>query len=47
MAWEVILMEPVESWFLELCESDRATAAPIVQAIDRLEKSAWVHDLGR
>ncbi|WP_239336470.1 type II toxin-antitoxin system RelE/ParE family toxin [Frankia sp. CiP3] len=36
MAWDVILLEPVESWFLKLCESDTDTAALIVQAIDRL-----------
>lgn len=36
MAWDVILLEPVESWFLKLCESDLDTAALIEQAIDRL-----------
>jgi hypothetical protein len=34
--WDVILLEPVESWFLKLCESDVDTAALIEQAIDRL-----------
>lgn len=36
MPWDVILLEPVESWFLKLCESDVDTAALIEQAIDRL-----------
>lgn len=36
MPWDVILLEPVESWFLKLCESETDTAALIEQAIDRL-----------
>jgi hypothetical protein len=36
MAWEIILLEPVDSWFLKLCESAPDTAALIEQAIDRL-----------
>ncbi|XRQ10242.1 hypothetical protein ACN3XK_04860 [Actinomadura welshii] len=36
MPWDVILLEPVESWFLKLCETEVDTAALIEQAIDRL-----------
>ncbi|MFG3440958.1 hypothetical protein ACGF0J_27220 [Nonomuraea sp. NPDC047897] len=36
MAWDIILLEPVEMWFMKLCESDLDTAALIEQAIDRL-----------
>ncbi|QYC38297.1 hypothetical protein Nocox_03335 [Nonomuraea coxensis DSM 45129] len=36
MAWDIILLEPVDVWFLKLCESDPDTAALIEQAIDRL-----------
>ncbi|MEV5708250.1 type II toxin-antitoxin system RelE/ParE family toxin [Actinoallomurus sp. NPDC052274] len=36
MTWEVILLEPVETWFLKLCESEPHSAALIEQAIDRL-----------
>ncbi len=36
MAWEVVLLEPVEAWFLKLCASDADTAALVEQAIDRL-----------
>ena len=36
MAWQIVLLEPVDTWFLKLCESDPATAALVEQAIDRL-----------
>jgi hypothetical protein len=36
VAWEVVLLEPVETWFLKLCESDPDTATLVEQAIDRL-----------
>ena len=36
MAWDVALLEPVETWFLKLCASDADTAALVEQAIDRL-----------
>ncbi|GLY74649.1 type II toxin-antitoxin system RelE/ParE family toxin [Actinoallomurus iriomotensis] len=36
MEWDVILLEPVETWFLKLCESEPDSAALIEQAIDRL-----------
>ncbi|MFG1924622.1 type II toxin-antitoxin system RelE/ParE family toxin [Cryptosporangium sp. NPDC048952] len=39
MAWDVILLEPVESWYLKLCEEDVRTAALIEQAIDRLAEA--------
>jgi hypothetical protein len=39
VAWEVILLEPVETWFLKLCESDPATAALVEHAIDRLAEA--------
>jgi hypothetical protein len=39
VAWEVILLEPVETWFLKLCESDPATAVLVEQAIDRLAEA--------
>lgn len=36
MAWDVILLEPVETWFLKMCESDPDSASLVEQAIDRL-----------
>lgn len=36
MPWQIVLLEPVEIWFLKLCESDPATAALVEQAVDRL-----------
>jgi hypothetical protein len=35
VAWDVILLEPVERWFLKLCEADVDTAALVEQAVDR------------
>ncbi|GAA3009951.1 type II toxin-antitoxin system RelE/ParE family toxin [Streptosporangium longisporum] len=45
MAWEIVLLEPVESWFLKLCESDPGSAALVEKAIDRLAEVGPV--LGR
>lgn len=39
MAWDFILLQPVESWFLKPCESDLDTAALIERAIDRLAEA--------
>jgi hypothetical protein len=36
MAWEVVLLEPVEAWLLKVCETEPDTAALVEQAIDRL-----------
>ncbi|MFD5174998.1 type II toxin-antitoxin system RelE/ParE family toxin [Nocardia sp. NPDC058379] len=36
MEWEIVLLEPVDRWFMKLCESDPASAALIEQALDRL-----------
>jgi hypothetical protein len=36
VVWDVILLEPVETWFLKLCESDPDSASLVEQAIDRL-----------
>jgi hypothetical protein len=43
--WEIILLEPVDSWFMKLCESDPLTAGLVEQALDRL--SAAGPTLGR
>lgn len=40
MAWEIVLLEPVEEWFLELCDTDTATAVLVERAIDRLAEVA-------
>jgi hypothetical protein len=39
VAWEIVLLEPVESWFLKLCESDPDSATLIERAIDRLAET--------
>jgi hypothetical protein len=36
MVWEIVLLEPVEDWFLELCDADPRTAGLIEAALDRL-----------
>ncbi|MFI8972163.1 type II toxin-antitoxin system RelE/ParE family toxin [Nocardia asteroides] len=36
MEWEIVLLEPVDRWFMKLCESDPTSAALIEQALDRL-----------
>lgn len=39
MAWEVVLLEPVASWFLRLSVDDPHTAGQVEQAIDRLAEA--------
>jgi hypothetical protein len=34
--WEVILLDPVDAWFLDLCEADPHTANRVMEAIDHL-----------
>lgn len=34
--WQIVLLGPVEDWFLELCEVDAVTANRIMEAIDHL-----------
>ncbi|MFV2017695.1 type II toxin-antitoxin system RelE/ParE family toxin [Micromonospora sp. LOL_023] len=34
--WDVVLVAPVEEWYLSLCESDPATANRAMEAIDHL-----------
>ena len=36
MPWEICLLEPVESWFLKLCETEPDSAALVAEAIDLL-----------
>ncbi|WP_440064585.1 hypothetical protein [Streptosporangium sp. OZ121] len=36
MTWEIVLLEPAESWFLKLYESDPDSAALVEKAINRL-----------
>ncbi|MET9516819.1 type II toxin-antitoxin system RelE/ParE family toxin [Streptomyces sp. NPDC002994] len=36
VAWEIVLLEPVNEWFLTLAESDPETAVLVERAIDRL-----------
>ncbi|GLY01544.1 MULTISPECIES: type II toxin-antitoxin system RelE/ParE family toxin [Actinoplanes] len=36
--WEVVLLAPVEEWFLSLCEEDPTTANRITEAIDHLSE---------
>ncbi|MFC6013728.1 type II toxin-antitoxin system RelE/ParE family toxin [Nocardia lasii] len=45
MEWEIVLLEPVDRWFMKLCESDPVSAALIEQALDQL--SAVGPTLGR
>lgn len=37
--WEVVLLGPVEEWFLDLCESDPVTANRVMEAIDHLAEA--------
>ncbi|WP_377271602.1 type II toxin-antitoxin system RelE/ParE family toxin [Peterkaempfera sp. SMS 1(5)a] len=39
MAWEIVLLEPVDEWFLELCGSDPGTAVLVERALDRLSEA--------
>jgi hypothetical protein len=34
--WDIVLLAPVEEWFLDLCESDPATANRVMEAVDQL-----------
>jgi hypothetical protein len=34
--WEVLLLEPVNDWFLSLCKDDPATADKVEEALDEL-----------
>ncbi|GAA2342882.1 type II toxin-antitoxin system RelE/ParE family toxin [Dactylosporangium salmoneum] len=34
--WEVVLLGPVDEWFLGLCEADPVTANRVMEAIDHL-----------
>jgi hypothetical protein len=36
MSWEIVLLEPVNHWFLEMCVSDPVSATLIERALDRL-----------
>jgi len=37
--WDVVLLAPVEEWFLAVCESDPTTANRIMEAIDHLAEA--------
>ncbi|BFU43275.1 type II toxin-antitoxin system RelE/ParE family toxin [Krasilnikovia sp. MM14-A1004] len=37
--WDVVLVNAVEDWFLDLCESDPATANRVMEAIDHLAEA--------
>jgi hypothetical protein len=37
--WEVVLLAPVEEWFLGLCETDPVTANRVMEAIDYLAQA--------
>jgi hypothetical protein len=37
--WDVILLDPVDEWFLRLCEEDPETANRVMEAIDHLAES--------
>ena len=39
MAWEIVLLEPVDEWFVELCGSDPSTALLVERALDRLSEA--------
>jgi hypothetical protein len=36
VCWEVLLLEPVNDWFLTLCKDDPATANKVEEALDEL-----------
>jgi hypothetical protein len=36
MRWEVLLLEPVNDWFLGLCKNDPLTADKVEEALDEL-----------
>jgi len=37
--WDVVLLTPVEEWFLAVCESDPTTANRVMEAIDHLAEA--------
>ena len=37
--WDVVLLAPVEEWFLAVCESDPTTANRVMEAIDHLAEA--------
>jgi hypothetical protein len=37
--WEVVLLAPVEEWFLALCKADLTTANRVMEAIDHLAEA--------
>jgi hypothetical protein len=37
--WEIVLLEPVDEWFLRLCETDPHTANRVMEAIDHLART--------
>ena len=37
--WEVVLLGPVDEWFLELCDTDPQTANRVMEAIDHLAQA--------
>ncbi len=43
--WEILLLEPVNDWFLGLCKNAPAVADKVEQAIDEL--AIWGPQLGR
>jgi hypothetical protein len=43
--WEILLLEPVNDWFLALCKDDPATADKVEEALDEL--AACGPQLGR
>jgi hypothetical protein len=45
VGWEILLLEPVNDWFLALCKEDPATASRVEEAIDEL--AACGPQLGR
>jgi|SRR3954469_10662679 hypothetical protein len=37
--WEIVLLAPVDEWFLDLCETDPTTANRVMEAIDHLAQT--------
>lgn len=38
VSWEIVLLEPVDEWFLGLCASEPETAVLVERALDRLSE---------
>lgn len=36
MSWEILLLEPVDDWFMKLCEDDPDAADRVEEALDEL-----------